>query len=155
MDEPERKPGRQSVPTAAWRLVRAIGYPEEIPEGAASCLLRVDGAEVRCGELDGRVVLSCALTQDAAALPALAGYAVGRMLKEEATLAYGEEPCVPEDGESSAAAFLWQDAPTGVSATQLRRLFEDFMHSCDWWRARVDAMHEDERTLPETVVIRP
>ena len=60
-----------------------------------------------------RLVLSQRLTGDADKLPALAGFAAGRMLREEAVLAYGD-----------GAAFLWQDAPADAGEQALVRLFD-------------------------------
>ena len=60
-------------------------------------------------------------------IPALAAYAAGRMLREEATLAFG-----------NGNVFLWQDAPADADDRTLLRLFESFTDSCDWWRARVE-----------------
>ena len=112
--------------TAIERLAEAIGYPDRVPEGALVATLRVDDAEVSAAVAGDRLVLSQRLTGDADSLPALAGYAVGRMLREDAVLAYGD-----------GAAFLWQDAPADAGEQVLVRLFESFMDSCDWWRERV------------------
>ena len=142
--------------TTTERLLEAIGYPERTPRGTSPVTLRVDGAEVAVEEADGRLVLSCALAEGDALLPALAGYAAGRMLKESATLAYGEVP--GHAPQSSTAAFLWQDAPLDADGRELLRLFETFMDSCDWWRARVDALRgeaAEEPAAPELVTIRP
>ena len=118
--------------TAIERLAEAIGYPDKIPEGAVVATLRVDDAEVSAAVAGDRLVLSQRLTGDAGNLPALAGFAAGRMLREEAVLAYGD-----------GAAFLWQDAPANAGEQALVRLFESFMDSCDWWRERV-AERRDE-----------
>jgi len=108
---------------------------------------RVDGMEVLAEESDGRLVLSHALSDDDGLVPALAGYAAGRMLREDAVLSYGNRQ-----------TFIWQDAPADADAHGLRRLFETFADSCDWWRARVDALRGGEPAgspPPETVLIRP
>lgn len=136
-------PGKNSVE----RLVAAIGYPERISGNGVSSVLRVDGMEVSAEEADRRIRLSYVLTDDEALLPTLATYAAGRMLKEEAALSYG-------DGR----AFLWQDAPADADARVMLRLFETFMDSCDWWRARVDALRGNAEVavaVPETMMIRP
>lgn len=131
--------------TSIERLVEAIGYPDGVPAGSSSAVLRVDGAEVSAEERDGRLVLSQALTDDGSLLPALASYAAGRMLKEDAALAYGE-----------GGAFLWQSAPADSDSRGMLRLFETFMDSCDWWRARMDALSgREEAPPPETMMIRP
>lgn len=118
--------------TAIERLAEAIGYPDRVPEGALAATLRVDDAEVSAAIAGDRLVLSQRLTGDADKLPALAGYAAGRMLREDAVLAYGD-----------GVAFLWQDAPADAGGQALVRLFESFMDSCDWWRERV-AERRDE-----------
>lgn len=107
-------------------------------------VLRVDGAEVSAAVTGDRLVLSQRLTGEADKLPALAGYAAGRMLREEAVLAYGD-----------GAVFLWQDASADASEQALVRLFESFMDSCDWWRARVDASRAEEKTEFPEMMIRP
>ena len=71
------------------RLLAAIGYPERMSEVAVPFTLRVDGIEVFAEETDGRLVLSYALTDDESLVVQLAAYAAGRMLKEDAVLAYG------------------------------------------------------------------
>ncbi len=130
--------------TAIERLAGAIGYPDRMPEGALAATLRVDGVEVSAATTADRITLSLRLTDAADKLPALAGYAAGRMLREEAVLAYGD-----------GAAFLWQDAPAGAGDQALVRLFESFMDSCDWWRARVEGpKSEGGAEFPE-MMIRP
>ena len=130
--------------TAIERLAGAIGYPDRMPEGALAATLRVDGVEVSAAATADRITLSLRLTDAADKLPALAGYAAGRMLREEAVLAYGD-----------GAAFLWQDAPAGAGDQARVRLFESFMDSCDWWRARVEGPKaEGGAEFPE-MMIRP
>ena len=86
------------------------------------------------------------LSDEDSFLAELAGYATGRMLKEDATLSW-----------KNGGAFLWQDALVDADARVLSRLFESFMDSCDWWRARVDALRGGEKAEaePDTMVIRP
>ena len=130
--------------TAIERLAKAIEYPDRMPEGSLTAVLRVDGAEISAAVTGDRLVLSQRLTGEADKLPALAGYAAGRMLREEAVLAYGD-----------GAVFLWQDASADASEQALVRLFESFMDSCDWWRARVDASRAEEKTEFPEMMIRP
>ena len=141
-------PGRSAGKTAVGRLMAAIGYPERVSSDFAPSTLRVDGAEVLAEETNGRIVLSHVLSNDEAHLPTLAVYAAGRMLKEDATLSYGD-----------SSAFLWQDAPADSDAHGLLRLFETFMDSCDWWRDRVDALRGGGESTtapsPEEMMIRP
>lgn len=125
-------------------MAEAIGYPDRMSEGTLLATLRVDGAEVTAAVTGERLVLSQRLTDDADKLPLLAGYAAGRMLKEEAVLAYGD-----------GAAFLWQDVSARAGDQALVRLFESFMDSCDWWRARVEGTREKERAEFPEMMIRP
>lgn len=137
------------------RLLAAIGYPERASDGSSQFTLRVDGAEVVAEETGGRIVLSYALGADEGMLPRLAAYAAGRMLREDAALAYGS---VQTSGPSGSQAFLWQDVSAGADAHAMLRLFETFMDSCDWWRARVDALHGDgtaAESAHETMMILP
>ena len=130
--------------TAIERMAEAIGYPDRMSEGTLSATLRVDGAEVSAAVTGERIILSQRLTEEADRLPALAGYAAGRMLKEEAVLAYGD-----------GAAFLWQDVSARAGDQALVRLFESFMDSCDWWRARIEGTREKERAEFPEMMIRP
>ena len=130
--------------TAIERMAEAIGYPDRMSEGTLMATLRVDGAEVTAAVTGERLVLSQRLTDDADKLPLLAGYAAGRMLKEEAVLAYGD-----------GAAFLWQDVSARAGDQALVRLFESFMDSCDWWRARIEGTREKERAEFPEMMIRP
>lgn len=134
-------------------FLKSVGYPDRAPDGCVSFTLRVDGVEVLAEEAEGRLVLSCALTDDESILPVLATYAAGRMLKEGAALTYGRRPTVDE----RSSAFLWQEAPSDFEGAELTRFFENFMDSCDWWRARVETLREEASAgaVPETMVIRP
>ena len=141
---------------AIERLVDAIGYPDRVPDGAQSFTLRADGAEILAEESSGRIVLSHRLTDDESRLPSLAAYAAGRMLREDATLSFGQ-PGLSVSG-LPPAAFLWQDAPATAGAHDLLRLFETFMDSCDWWRERVEGQRASAAGPSddsETMVIRP
>ena len=140
---------------AIKRLTKAIGYPDRVSDDALSFTLRADGVEIAAEETDGRLVLSYALSDDEGILPTLATYAAGRMLKESAILSYGNYQTIKP---SNCQTFLWQDASADADAHELLRLFETFMDSCDWWRARVDALRGSgttEASMPETVMIRP
>ena len=76
--------------------------------------------------------------------PALAAYAAGRMLREDAALAYGD-----------GGVFLWQDAPADADDRAFVKLFESFADSCDWWRARVDERGKGGAGEISESVIRP
>ena len=86
---PKTGQGRSVGRNAAGRLLAAIGYPERIPNTDEPFTLRVDGREVFVEESAGHLVLSITLTEDESMIPTLAAYAAGRMLREEATLAFG------------------------------------------------------------------
>ena len=129
------------------RLAKAIGYPDRVPNGVVSFTFRVDDAEIAAHEADGRLVLSTVLSGDESELPVLATWAAGRMLRENAVLSYGD-----------STAFIWQDESADADPHELLRLFETFADSCDWWRARIDALRgsgTSEASMPETVMIRP
>ena len=133
--------------TAIERLVRAIGYPaEELPAGGGAVSLKVDGREIRVREAAGRLVLSCVVVSepDDETVVRFAGYAAGRMLKEEAVLAW--EP-------SQSALILWQDVPAASDDGVLRRFFEVFATSADWWFAR--ALNDEAVSRIPEMMIRP
>ena len=150
---------------AIERLAEAIGYPERVPDGASSFTFRVDGAEILAEGADGRIVLSCVLTGDDSLLPTLAQYAAGRMLKEDAMFSFGQPglsasslPATAKAGDARSAAFIWQDAPADADVRGLRRLFESFLDSCDWWRNRTDVLRGGDVAEPDggkMMMIRP
>lgn len=136
--------------TALERFVQVLDYPGGVPPGARSFTLVVDGGEIAAEERDGRLILTktlrAAANEDEEGGPdlaALAGYAAGRMLKEEAALAWDAEREAP---------ILWQDVPAGGDAAQFRRFFEVFAASCDWWEARVREARDHQR-VPEMVIV--
>lgn len=133
--------------TALERFVQVLGYPGGVPAGARTFTLVVDGGEIEAEERDGRLVLTKTLrtaeTGESPDLAALAGYAAGRMLKEEAVLAWD---AVRE------APILWQDVAAGADAAQFRRFFEVFTASCDWWEARVREVRDHQR-VPEMMIV--
>ena len=145
---------------AIERLIEAIGYPERAPDGALSFTLQVDGADVLVEERSGRLRLSLALSDDESLFPKFAAYAAGRLLREEATLTVGElaagsNPPSPQPSDGPTL-FLWQDVSAAAGGHALARLFETFMDSCDWWRARVEEQTgNEERATPELFMIRP
>ena len=146
---------RSARRNASERLLSVIEYPEKVPNADGSITLRVDGKEVLVEESEGRIVLSRTLTEDDSIVPTLASYAAGRMLREDAVLAYGS-PSRQTAKMSSSMTFLWQDASADASDRDLLRLFETFMDSCDWWQARVDSLNgRNDGTIPEAMVIRP
>ena len=128
------------------RLARAIGYPEEIPADAVSYALKVDGRSVVAHERDGLLTLTGTLAEDPdeATLVRFAGYAAGRILREEAVLAWDPQ---------SSSLMLWQGVSAASSEAVLTRFFEVFATSCDWWFARLDE-EKAASAVPE-MVIRP
>ena len=133
--------------TTYERFAAAIGYPtdELSPEGGILPLV-VDGGKMEVRESEGRLVLTRTLgTFDDASLLRLAGYAAGRMLKEDAVLSWEPE---------SDGVMLWQDVSADASDGQLRRVFEVFCASCDWWLARVGEESVTGERVPE-MMIRP
>lgn len=133
--------------------MKAISYPERVDSDGAVSTLLVDGMSIQCEDKGGRIVLSWDLGPEASgiALPQYARYAAGRILKEEAVLAYGRMG-------ANTTCFLWQDAPSDAGASELLRLFETFMDSCDWWRERIKGRAVGGAQPPSeetTMVIRP
>ena len=143
-------PGGSAGKKPVERLLAAIGYPERMSGAPMPFTLRVDGMEVSAEETaDGRILLLHVLTDDDSMIPTLAGYAAGRMLVEDAVLAYGAQ---------KNQTFLWQDAAADADARELVRFFETFMDSCEWWRDRVKALRVGGMEVPEAdsaMVIRP
>ena len=129
------------------RLARAIGYPDAVAADAARAALLVDGAEVVASDEGGRALLQAtvAAAPSDETLASLAGFAAGRILREEAVLAY--EP-------KADAALLWQAAPPDADALALRAFFRTFTASSDWWRARAAELENPQPSFPE-VMIRP
>ena len=137
---------------AIERLAQAIGYPDEVTSGCKDYTFAVDDFEVRAQETGGRLRLTASVFtpardgEDEGRLAELAGYVPGRILKEEAVLAW--DP----DAES---AILWQEYPATAEADDLRRFFEVFTASFEWWRDRASAVQEEAEPLMPEFVIRP
>lgn len=126
-------------------LAVAVGYPERVPPGASAFTFSVDGGVVMASVISERIVLVRELAAPSVVdLACLAGYAAGRALREEAVLAY--DPV--ED-----RVILSQAIPADADAAVMRRFFEVFAASCDWWLARVSDS-ESAEAVPE-MVIRP
>jgi len=131
--------------TAIRSLATAIGYPEEVNTASESFVFSVDGGRIKASVERGRLVLVRELASSGDVdLAQFAGYAAGRVLREEAVLAYD-----PTDDR----LILWQDMPADADAGLLRRFFEVFAASCDWWLARVDGA-TPAASVPE-MTIRP
>ncbi len=131
--------------TPVSTLAKAIGYPEEVSSDSGAFSFLVDGHAVEASVEKGRLLLTSDLAPASEAdLVALADYAAGRVLREEAVLAY--DP-------ATDSVILWQDLPVSSDDALLRRFFEVFTASCDWWRARVKGA-ETASAIPE-MMIRP
>jgi len=126
-------------------FARAIGYPDGVPSGAVSHSFHVDGGIVTASVDGDRLVLVRELAKAGEVdLSVFAGYAAGRLLREEAVLAVD-----PADD----ALILWQGVRLPCGEAVLRGLFEVFMTSCDWWLARIEGAAVLS-SVPE-MVIRP
>ena len=130
---------------ALERLCEVIAYPEPVPDGATRFQLRVDGGDVTVRLIGHRLVLSRVIDREENDLSQLAIFASGRILKEEAVLAWDERASV---------CILWQDVQDNAEGAELTRFFESFMDSCDWWLARAVEMNAPPAPFPD-IVIRP
>jgi len=159
--ESKNKEGRSASRGALERLLTAIGYPERISATDGPITLRVDGREIIVEESTGRIVFSVKLTEDESKFPSFAAYAAGRMLREDAVLAYGRQlrsgQPMGESRESVSrpSVFLWQEAPADADDRTLVRVFESFANSCDWWRMRADEHGKNDSVEISEAVIRP
>ena len=130
---------------AIRRLAEAIGYPDTVPEEAFVFTFRVDGYGISASVDAGAVLLRLDLPSAPGDVAAFAEFAAGRILKEEATLAYDAKAGVP---------FLWRKVPEDANGATLREAFEDFARSCDWWLARAGERGQEPPEMP-ALVIRP
>lgn len=131
--------------SALTRLASAIGYSQVVPADAVEFVFKVDGGDVRCLDLEKRLVLMRELSQDEDDLRHLASCSMGRILREEAMVYWDTQ---------RHAAVLAQEIQASASSHELRVFFETFADSCDWWLARVAAEPMDFSSFPE-MVIRP
>jgi hypothetical protein len=77
--------------------------------------------------------------------PLFASYAAGRLLREEAVLAWDDR---------TERAFLWREIPENADASQMKAAFEEFVDSCDWWMQRVAEIDAPKSVFPD-IMIRP
>lgn len=124
-------------------LAEAIGYPETVPEQADSAVLRVDGEAVRVERRGTQLVLSQILDRAEEDVVDLAALAMGRLLRDEVTLAWDAR---------EGALVLWQAVAPQAGAARLREQFEAFMNVCDWWRERATTLHAPPPSFPEMVI---
>lgn len=124
-------------------LANAVGYPEMVPEGASSFAFRIDDRVISAEKSNSRLVLRRVLDVSPDDLARFAAFAAGRMLREEAVLAWDER---------SEKAFLWREIPSGTDAAGLRTTFEDFCASCDWWDSRAGELHVPRTVFPDIMI---
>lgn len=126
-------------------LANAIGYPEKVPDGSSVYAFRVDGWEVIAEKLAGRLVLKSYLDVGYDDLPLFASYAAGRLLREEAVLAWDDK---------AQKAVLWREIQQNANSSAMRDAFEEFADSCEWWMQRVLDIHAPKSVFPD-MMIRP
>ncbi len=126
-------------------LAHALNYPRGVPEGAADFTFLVDGLEIHASAQARGIVLWFTLACSEALLPELAQYAAGRLLREDATLAWDAQHATP---------FLWQELPLAADEGTLRQGFERFADSCEWWLARCAEKEVPQSVFPD-ILIRP
>jgi len=127
------------------KLAADIGYPD--PVKGPQAVFRVDDGDVRVREESGRIVFErtiCTPEEGADTLARLAGFAAGRLLKEEAVLAW--DP-------TTSSVILWQSAPASAGSGAVKRIFEVFLTSCDWWLARLDEEGRRTPSFPEMTIV--
>lgn len=127
------------------RLASAIGYPEKVADGSLVYAFRVDGWEIIAEILGSRLVLKRYLDVGYDDLPQFASYVAGRLLREEAVLAWDDK---------AQKAILWREIPQGANSAAMKDAFEEFADSCEWWMQRVLDVHAPESLFPD-IMIRP
>jgi hypothetical protein len=78
-------------------------------------------------------------------LPLFASYAAGRLLREEAVLAWDDK---------AQKAVLWREIQQNANSSAMRDAFEEFADSCEWWMQRVLDVHAPKSVFPD-MMIRP
>ena len=126
------------------RVGELIGYPERVPEGALSFGFVVDGETVEARQSGGALLLIWRFP-DKAPVQRLAELAPGRILREEAVLAW-DAP--------SRRAILWQVSAKGADDRSLVATFQEFLDSRDWWMNAVEELTAPKPTLAD-LIIRP
>ena len=127
---------------AIERLAQAIGYPERVPEGAVAFEFLVDDVPVSARMQGGALQFRWAMP-DGLPLERLAVFAAGRVLREEAVLAW--DPATEH-------AMLWQGAAKGADDRALVRTFQSFLNSRDWWAERVRELTAPKAKLADLVI---
>ena len=126
------------------RVGELIGYPERVPEGALSFGFLVDGEKIEARQAGGALLLVWRFPEKAP-VQRLAELAPGRILREEAVLAW-DAP--------SKRAILWQVSAKGADDRSLVATFQEFLDSRDWWMNAVEVLTAPKPTLAD-LVIRP
>jgi hypothetical protein len=126
-------------------LAGAIGYPENVADGSTVYAFRVDGWEIIAEKIGSRLVLKLYLDVAYDDLPLFASYAAGRLLREEAVLAWDD---------NAQKAVLWREIPPNADHPMMKDAFEDFADSCDWWVQRVMEIDAPKSVFPD-IMIRP
>jgi hypothetical protein len=127
------------------KLASAIGYPERVADGSPVYAFRVDGWELIAETMGNRLVLKRYLDVDYGDLPLFASYVAGRLLREEAVLAWDD---------NAQKAVLWREIPPNADHPMMKDAFEDFADSCDWWVQRVMEIDAPKSVFPD-IMIRP
>ena len=126
------------------RLGELIGYPERVAAGAVSFAFLVDGEAVEARQNGGALLLIWRFPENAP-VQRLAELAPGRILREEAVLAW-DAP--------SRRAILWQVSAKGADDWSLVATFQEFLDSRDWWMNAVEELTAPKPTLAD-LIIRP
>ena len=128
---------------AIERLAAAVGYPEPVPDGAVSFVFRVDDRPIRARMSGARLILQWDFPEGAS-VETLAGFAAGRILREEAVLAWDS---------SMERLILWQSAAKGADERTLAGAFQSFLNACDWWAERVRELSAPKAKLADFVIM--
>jgi hypothetical protein len=127
------------------KLAVAIGYPEEVADNSSVYAFRVDGWEIIAEKSVGRLILKCYLGIGYDDLPEFASYVAGRLLREEAVLAWDDK---------AQNAVLWREIPENANSAAMKEAFEEFADSCEWWMQRLSDIRAPENVFPD-ILIRP
>lgn len=116
--------------SALDRLAEAISYPaDEHQPGSKEAVFFADAVAVTVTENVGRLRFQHVLGPiSETGFATLARFATGRILKDEAVLAWDPR---------NKQLLLWQEVPSGGSNNELAHDFELFLSACDWWVARM------------------
>ena len=127
------------------KLAVAIGYPERVADNSSVYAFRVDGWEIIAEKTAGRLILKFYLDIGYDDLPEFASYVAGRLLREEAVLAWDDK---------AQNAVLWREIPENANSAAMKEAFEEFADSCEWWMQRLSDIRAPENVFPD-ILIRP